>query len=63
MRRQPGTAGYVITELTDIYWESNGLLDFDRNPKVYHADFACINSPDVVRPARASATLTGTTRK
>ena len=50
MRRQPGIAGYVITELADIYWESNGLLDFYRNPKAYHADFACINSPDVVVP-------------
>ena len=36
MRREPAISGYVITELSDIYWESNGLLDFDRNPKVYH---------------------------
>jgi hypothetical protein len=50
MRRQPGIAGYVITELADIYWESNGLLDFYRNPKAYYADFAHINSPDVVVP-------------
>jgi len=50
MRTQPGIAGYVITELADIYWESNGLLDFYRNPKAYYADFARINSPDVVVP-------------
>ncbi|HST04977.1 MAG TPA: glycoside hydrolase family 2 TIM barrel-domain containing protein [Chloroflexia bacterium] len=50
MRRQPGIAGYVITELADIYWESNGLLDFYRNPKAYHALFASINSPDVMVP-------------
>jgi hypothetical protein len=25
--------GFVITELSDIFWECNGLLDFDRNLK------------------------------
>ncbi len=54
MRRHGSIAGYVITELADIYWESNGLLDFYRQPKVYHAQFADINAPDVVmaRPER-----------
>ncbi|GAC1644597.1 MAG: hypothetical protein NVS4B8_15400 [Herpetosiphon sp.] len=50
MRRQPALAGYVITELTDAYWEANGLLDFMRNPKAYHERFAAINSPDVIIP-------------
>jgi hypothetical protein len=50
MRRQPNLAGYVITELTDAYWESNGLLDFTRQPKVYHDLFASINSPDMIVP-------------
>lgn len=50
MRRQPTLAGYVITEFTDAYWESNGLLDFARNPKVYHDRFARINSPDMIVP-------------
>jgi hypothetical protein len=50
MRRQPALAGYVITELADIYWESNGLLDFLRNPKTYHALFHHINSPDMIIP-------------
>ena len=50
MRRQPNLAGYVVTELADIYWESNGLLDFLRNPKVYHDVFATINSPDMIIP-------------
>jgi hypothetical protein len=48
MRRLPTIAGYVITEFTDAYWESNGLLDFARNPKAYHDVFHHINSPDVV---------------
>ncbi len=50
MRRRPGIAGYVITELSDIYWESNGLLDFERNPKVYFSEFAAINAADVIVP-------------
>jgi hypothetical protein len=50
MRRQPELIGYVITELSDIYWESNGLLDFNRGKKVYHDLFAAINAPDVVLP-------------
>jgi hypothetical protein len=48
MRRRPGLEGYVITELSDIYWESNGLLDFYRNPKVYHERFAEIDGADIV---------------
>jgi hypothetical protein len=47
MRRQPNIQGYVITELTDIYWESNGLLDFARRPKVFHDLLAQINAPDM----------------
>ncbi|NLX10010.1 MAG: glycoside hydrolase family 2, partial [Chloroflexi bacterium] len=50
MRRQPGIQGYVITEFSDIYWESNGLLDFARNPKAFHHRFAAINAPDVIAP-------------
>jgi hypothetical protein len=50
MRRLAHLAGYVITEFTDAYWESNGLLDFDRNPKVYNDRLAEINAPDVIIP-------------
>jgi hypothetical protein len=50
MRRLPNLQGYVITELADIYWESNGLLDFRRNPKAFHTEFAAFNSPDVIVP-------------
>jgi hypothetical protein len=50
MRRLPNLQGYVITELADIYWESNGLLDFRRNPKAFHTQFAAFNSPDVIVP-------------
>ncbi len=50
MRRQPTLAGYVITEFTDAYWESNGLIDFNRQPKAFHDRFATINAPDVIIP-------------
>jgi hypothetical protein len=48
MRRLPGIQGYVITELSDIYWESNGLLDFERGTKVFHDRFAQFNTPDLL---------------
>lgn len=33
IRRTGTTAGYCLTELTDVPWEFNGILDVDRNPK------------------------------
>ncbi|MFN8528140.1 MAG: glycoside hydrolase family 2 TIM barrel-domain containing protein [Anaerolineae bacterium] len=50
MRRLPLLQGYVITELSDIYWESNGLLDFARGPKAFHERFGQINAEDVIVP-------------
>lgn len=50
MRRHNSIQGYVITELTDVHWECNGLLDMLRNPKVYHADLAWLNAPDLLVP-------------
>ncbi len=48
MRCSPTLAGYVVTELADAYWESNGLLDFHRNPKAYFEEFRHLNSADVI---------------
>src|SRR4051812_38098706 len=50
MRRRSELAGYVITELTDVNWEANGLLDLCRNPRVFHDVFRTINSDTVVVP-------------
>ncbi len=33
LRRQPKIQGYVYTELTDIEWEHNGFVNYDRTPK------------------------------
>lgn len=48
LRLHDSIVGYVITEFSDIYWESNGLLDFARNPKAFHNEFATINAEDVI---------------
>jgi len=34
IRKRPEINGYVVTEFSDIEWETNGWLDFFRNPKV-----------------------------
>ena len=50
MRRYSAIAGYVITELTDAHWESNGLLDMRRHPRVFHEKFRMINADTVIVP-------------
>ncbi len=50
MRRRPELAGYVITELTDVHWEANGLLDMRRNPRAFHGLFRTINADTVIVP-------------
>lgn len=50
MRQHSSIQGYVITELTDVHWECNGLLDMLRNPKIYFERFAAINADDVLIP-------------
>jgi hypothetical protein len=50
MRRQPSISGYVITELSDVHWECNGLLDMNRTEKVYHHRLAAVNAPTTIVP-------------
>lgn len=50
MRGWPSIQGYVITEFTDVHWESNGLLDMNRNPRSFHHSFAGINTDVVIVP-------------
>ena len=50
MRRKPTLSGYVITELHDCHWESNGLLDMRRNTRVFHERFPIINADTVIVP-------------
>ncbi|MFO1060584.1 MAG: glycoside hydrolase family 2 TIM barrel-domain containing protein [Dongiaceae bacterium] len=50
MRWRPEIAGYVVTELTDCHWESNGLLDMRRNPRAFHHRLAEVNADTVILP-------------
>jgi hypothetical protein len=50
MRRHAPIMGYVITEFTDVHWESNGLLDMNRNPRSFHDVFGTINADVVIVP-------------
>lgn len=44
MRMQQEISGYVITEFSDIGWEGNGLLDFNRDFKWFSKYMKYINS-------------------
>jgi hypothetical protein len=48
LRMHPEIQGYVITEFTDVNWESNGLLDMWRQPKNYARDLALLQQDDQV---------------
>lgn len=48
LRKRESIVGYVITEFTDLHWESNGLLDYCRNPKTFHNLMHTIQGQDAV---------------
>jgi hypothetical protein len=48
VRSHPEIQGYVITEFTDVNWESNGLLDIWRNPKAFAGSLGQLQRDDVV---------------
>ena len=55
MRRHAKICGYVYTELTDIEWEHNGFVNYDRSAKVFGYDHfvdgmtvADLNAADLV---------------
>jgi hypothetical protein len=45
VRAQPQISGFVWTQLTDVQQEANGLLFFDRTPKLPVEVFAAIFGP------------------
>ncbi len=47
LRSHPEIQGYVITEFTDIDWESNGLLDMWRNAK-FGPELTPLQSDDLI---------------
>jgi len=48
MRKRPEIAGYVVTEFADIEWETNGWLDYLRNPKEGFERLIDFNGPVAV---------------
>jgi hypothetical protein len=50
LRSHASIQGYVITEFTDVHWESNGLLDMYRNPKGHYTLLKQFNADDVLIP-------------
>jgi hypothetical protein len=50
MRSYSSISGYVLTELTDVHWEANGLMDMRRNPRIFQKRFAEINADVVIVP-------------
>ena len=39
LRGEAPIQGYVITELTDVHWEANGILTLRRDRKAFHDRF------------------------
>jgi hypothetical protein len=50
IRGWPQIQGYVVTELTDVHWEANGLLDMNRNPRVFNDRLSQVNADVVILP-------------
>ncbi|GAA3892014.1 hypothetical protein GCM10022381_37210 [Leifsonia kafniensis] len=48
IRAQASISGYVLTQLSDVQWEANGLFDMMRSPKQFNDDFRLINSETAV---------------
>jgi hypothetical protein len=48
LRSHPEIQGYVITEFTDVNWESNGLLDVWRNPKAFAGSLGKLERDDAL---------------
>lgn len=48
LRSRPQIQGYVITEFTDINWESNGLLDMWRHPKEVGSKLGPLQADDLI---------------
>ncbi|RBI59022.1 beta-galactosidase [halophilic archaeon] len=57
MRSREDVAGYVLTQLTDVEWEFNGVLTYLRERKAFYDRLAAINGDVMValEPARRVA--------
>ena len=56
LRWEPAISGYVITELNDVQWESNGLMDVLNRPRAFAGKLAELQRPWLIiaRTARTA---------
>ncbi|SES06252.1 glycoside hydrolase family 2 protein [Salipaludibacillus aurantiacus] len=50
MRKRKDLSGYVVTEFTDVEWETNGWLDYLRQPKFKPEEMRTFNGEVIVVP-------------
>ncbi len=57
LRRKPEIGGFVLTQLSDVQWEANGLFDMERMPRTITDELSLITRPIavVIRCSRYSA--------
>jgi hypothetical protein len=48
LRRHGRLSAYIYTELTDVEWEHNGFLNYDRTPKEFGYSTRLVNQGDVL---------------
>lgn len=48
LRRHGKISAYIYTELHDVEWERNGILNYDRTPKKFGYDLTLVNQGDVL---------------
>jgi hypothetical protein len=48
LRRHGKLSAYIYTELHDVEWERNGMLNYDRTPKDFGFDTTLVNQGDVL---------------
>ena len=58
IRSHAPIGGYVITELTDVHWEGNGLMDMARNPRVFAEVLPAVNADIVIAPGAKRHAIT-----
>ncbi len=58
LRRMPQIAGFVLTQLSDVQWEANGLFDMERVPRTITEELSLITRPigAVIRASSYSGT-------
>ena len=57
LRWEPAISGYVITELNDVQWESNGLMDVLNHPRAFAGRLAELQLPWLIIARTARTTV------